>query len=93
MLSKVAHCTGCILANTRPNDLRWGDRQMGTAISWREYNQVASLIQKVGRGSSKALSLYTAVLCAGVLHLKITVIIIVTWYQGADVCICMCMPI
>ena len=30
MLRKVTHCTGCVLANTRPHQLCWGDREMGT---------------------------------------------------------------
>ena len=30
---KVSHCAGCILANTRPHQLYWGDQEMGTAIS------------------------------------------------------------
>ena len=32
MLCKVTHCAGCVSANTRPHQLRWGDREMGTAI-------------------------------------------------------------
>ena len=48
MLCKVTHCTGRVLANTRPHQLRWGDREMGTAISCIKCSQVAGLIQKVG---------------------------------------------
>ena len=47
MLYKVTHCAGHVLANTRPHQLRWGDREMGTAISCTECSQVASLIQKL----------------------------------------------
>ena len=32
MLCKVTHCAGRVLANTRPHQLRWDDREMGTAI-------------------------------------------------------------
>ena len=62
--------TGCISVNTRPHQLRWGDREMGTAISCTECSQVAGLIQKVGRSSSKASSLRAAVF-----RLKIVAII------------------
>ena len=31
MLCKVTHCAGRVSANTRPHQLRWGDREMGTA--------------------------------------------------------------
>ena len=41
MLCKVTHCAGRVLANTRPHQLRWGDREMGTAISCTECSQVA----------------------------------------------------
>ena len=46
MLCKVTHCTGCVSANTKPHQLRWGDWEMGTAISCIECSQVAGLIQK-----------------------------------------------
>ena len=46
MLCKVTHCAGRVSANTRPHQLRWGDREMGTAISCTECSQVAGLIQK-----------------------------------------------
>ena len=36
MLCKVTHCAGHVSANTRPHQLRWGDREMGTAI-WHSY--------------------------------------------------------
>ena len=47
MLRKVTHCAGRVSANTRPHQLRWGDREMGTAISCTECSQVAGLIQKL----------------------------------------------
>ena len=47
MLRKVTHCAGHISANTRPHQVRWGDREMGIAISRTEYSQVAGLIQKL----------------------------------------------
>ena len=28
---QVTHCAGRVSANTRPHQLRWGDREMGTA--------------------------------------------------------------
>ena len=43
MLYKATHCAGRILANTRPHQLRWGDREMGTAISCIECSQMAGL--------------------------------------------------
>ena len=44
MLCKVTHCAGRISANTRPHQLRWGDREMGAAIiSCVECSQVAGL--------------------------------------------------
>ena len=46
MLCKVTYCAGRVSANTRPHQLRWGDREMGTAISCTECSQVAGLIQK-----------------------------------------------
>ena len=48
MLCEVTHCAGRVSANTRPHQLRWGDREMGTAISYMyiECSQVAGLIQK-----------------------------------------------
>ena len=32
---KVTHCTGRISANTRPHQLRWGDREMETVFTFR----------------------------------------------------------
>ena len=32
MLRKITHCAGCVSAITRPYQLRWGDREMGTAV-------------------------------------------------------------
>ena len=40
MLYNVIHYTGCVLANTRPHQLCWGDRKMGIAISCK--NDIAS---------------------------------------------------
>ena len=51
MLCKVTHCAGRVSANTRPHQLRWGDREMGTAISYIKCSQVTDLILKVGRSS------------------------------------------
>ena len=65
MLRKVTHCAGRVSANTRPHQLRWGNREMGTAISCTKKNsQVAGLIQKLEEipRSSKVPSLRTAVL-------------------------------
>ena len=59
----VTHWTGRVSANTRPHQLHWGDWEMGTAISYTKCSQVAGLIQKIGRSSSKAPSLHAAVLC------------------------------
>ena len=64
MLCKVTHCTWRISANTRPHQLRWGDQEMGTAISCIKRSQVAGLIQRVGRSSLEASSLRAAVLRA-----------------------------
>ena len=44
--SHTAHA-GRVLANTRPHQLCWGDRETGTAISCTECSQVAGLIQKL----------------------------------------------
>ena len=53
MLRKVTHCAGRISANTRPHQLRWGDREMGTAISCKECSQVAGLIHKLAQTPQK----------------------------------------
>ena len=50
--------------------MRWGDGEMGTAISCTKYSQIAGLIQKVGRDSPKAPSLRAAVLRAAVFRSK-----------------------
>ena len=69
MLRKVTHCAGRVLANARPHQLRWGDREMGTPTSCTECSQVAGLIQKlVETLRSKAPSLSAAVLLAAVLR-------------------------
>ena len=47
MFRKVTHCAGRGSANTRPHQLRWGDQEMGTAISCTKCSQVAGLIQKL----------------------------------------------
>ena len=62
MLCKVTHCAGRVSAITRPHQLLWSDREMGTAILCAKCSQVAGLIKKVGRSSSKASSLRAAVL-------------------------------
>ena len=46
MICKVTLRTGHILTNTRPHQLRWGDQEMETAISYTKCSQVADLIQK-----------------------------------------------
>ena len=68
MLHKVTHCAGRVSANTRPHQLRWGDQEMGTAISCTKCSQVAGLIQKLVETprSSK-----TPFLRAAVFHSKI----------------------
>ena len=53
MLCKVTHCAGRVSANTRPHQLHWGDREMGTAISCTECSQVAGLIQKLAETPRK----------------------------------------
>ena len=58
MLCKVTHCAGRVSANTRPHQLRWGDREMGTAISCIECSQVAGLIQKSNTNRWKTTSVY-----------------------------------
>ena len=54
MLCKVTHCAGRILANTRPHQLCWGDREMAITISCTKCSQVAGLTQKVSRSSLKS---------------------------------------
>ena len=76
MLCKVTHCAEHVSANTRPLQLHWGDREMGTAISCTKCSQVAGFIQRVGRSSSEASSLRV-----GVLRSKIIAIVIVTCYR------------
>ena len=73
MLRKVTHCAGRVSANARPHQLRWGDREVGTAISCTKCSQVAGLIQKLVEPprSSKAPSLCAAVLRAAVFRSKI----------------------
>ena len=73
MLRKVTHCAGRVSANTRPHQLRWGDREMGTAISCTKCSQVAGFIQKLVETprTLKAQSLHPAVLRAAVFHSKI----------------------
>ena len=70
MLCKVTHCAGRVSANTRPHQLSWGDREMGTAIICVECSQVAGLIQKVGRDSSKStVSSYSCPSCMHIMCL------------------------
>ena len=66
MLRKITDCAGHVSANTKPHQLRWGDREMGTAISCTKCSQVAGLIQKLVETprNSKAPSLRPAVFCA-----------------------------
>ena len=58
---------------TRPHQLCWGVREMGTAIFCTECIQVAGVIQKLIETprSSKAPSLRAAVLHAAAFHSKI----------------------
>ena len=51
MLRKVTHCAGRVSTNTRPHQLRWGDREMGTVISCTECSQVAGQASKTWRHS------------------------------------------
>ena len=53
MLRRVTHCAGRISANTRPHQLRWGDREIGTAISCTECSQVSGLIQTLAQTPRK----------------------------------------
>ena len=46
-LCKVTHCAGCILANTRPHQLCWGDQKMGIAIPCIISNQVEHNMKKL----------------------------------------------
>ena len=39
--SKATHSAGRVSANTRPHQLHWGDREMGTTISCTKCSQVA----------------------------------------------------
>jgi len=52
MSFKVTHCGGHVSANTRPHQLRWVDREMGTAILCTECSQVTGLIQKLVKRDS-----------------------------------------
>ena len=51
MLCKVTRCAGRVSANTRPHQLRWGDREMGTAISCTECSQVIRARARAYRGT------------------------------------------
>ena len=51
MLCKVTHCAGRVSTTTRPHQLCWGDREMGTAISCTKCSQMSGLFQRVGRSS------------------------------------------
>ena len=44
MLCKVTHCAGCVLANTRPHQLRCGNWEMRTAISSTECSLVDACV-------------------------------------------------
>ena len=63
MLYKVIHCAGHILANTRPHQLHWGDREMGqvqNAVRWLALFKRCGLIEMVCRDFLKAPSLISA---------------------------------
>ena len=62
MLCKVTHCAGHISANTRPHQLCWGDREMGTTISCIKCSQVAGFINTVDGNIWKIASICVAVL-------------------------------
>ena len=62
MLCKVIHCVRCISANTRPNQLRRGNREMGTAISYTECSRTADLVHTTGRSNLDMVPLLAAVL-------------------------------
>ena len=47
MLYKFTHCVRYILANTKPDQLHWGDREMGTAISCIECSHMPDLNEKL----------------------------------------------
>ena len=49
MLRKVTHCAGHVSVNTRPQQLRWGDWEMGTAMymyMWQFQKSVPEQITK-----------------------------------------------
>ena len=48
MLCKVTHCTGRVLANTRPHQLLWSDWEMETVIVQllRSYKAIAEALTK-----------------------------------------------
>ena len=46
MLCKFTYCAGHISPNTKPHQLRWGDWEMGTAISCTECSQVAKSLKE-----------------------------------------------
>ena len=71
MLYKGTHCAGCILANTVPHQLCWGDWEMGNAISCRKCIQVADLIHMVGRSTSKVASLRACKRLPGFIYIGI----------------------
>ena len=52
MLCKVTHCTGCILANTRPHQLCWSDQEMGTAIPCMHTPLDLTYVEDVAKVSS-----------------------------------------
>ena len=62
MLCKVTQCAGRVSANTRPHQLRWGDREMETAYIMHRMQSGGWPYSEVGRDSSKAPSLRVAVL-------------------------------
>ena len=53
MLDKFMNCAGQILANTRLHHLHWDDHEMKTGIPCKKDNQVAGIIDIVGKSISK----------------------------------------
>ena len=47
MLYRATHCTGYILANTRPHQLHQADHVMGTALSCKKDSQVTGHIHRI----------------------------------------------
>ena len=76
VVCKVTHCAGCISANTRPPQLHWDNREMGTTISCANtVRGLASSRRLVELSFSEASSLHAAVLHVAVFCLKTTIVI------------------